>query len=463
VGFTTSLNVEVYVGGPPGAGTQVGTFAANEASEPALATACHTSGRAYRYSVPLTEDVRIGHFDELIHVVGISPPEADGNNVTLSGSGGYSVPPSVSPPVVPASLTAAVAGDLASIVTNWPVTPNTTSYLLQQQYGGGNWVDAHNGGGTTATILITADGSYVYRLQACNAYGCSPWTGLVTANVYHTPATPSLSAPGTNNTGAYTIGWNAVTWATSYTLNESLNGGGWTTVHQNGATQWSAGGRGTGTYSYQVQACNAGVCGAWSAVASVAVTIPPSAAPPLYGGGTSTNGAYGLSWSGVAGATTYTLYESVNGGGWTAVQAANTGSWSTGGRTDGTYAYIVQGCNVGGCGAMSGTVVVTVTLIPPTPTGLTLTQTGPFTKPTLHLSWNGAAYATTYHLEYTNPPYAATIAYNGPGTTYSALVRANGAVQYRVQACNANGCSPYSAAVSTQLSSGKCSGTECTP
>jgi hypothetical protein len=144
-----------------------------------------------------------------------------------------------------------------------------------------------------------------------------------------------------------------------------------------------------------------------------------------------------------------------------AVQSANVGAWSTSGRANGTYTYVVQGCNAGGCSPSSGGVVVTVTLIPLTPTGLTLSVTGTAAKPTVHLSWNATANATSYKLEYTNPPNAATIAYNGAATTFSLLTLANGSVEYRVLACNATGCSPYSAYVITQLASGGCTGAGC--
>jgi hypothetical protein len=181
----------------------------------------------------------------------------------------------------------------------------------------------------------------------------------------------------------------------------------------------------------------------------------------MSGAGTSNSGAFTVTWAGVAGATSYTLYESANGGAWTVVQVANVGSWSTSGRGNGTYVYSVYACNVGGCGPGSAGLTVTVALLPLTPTGLTLTQTGPFTKPILHLSWNASAYSTSYQLEYTNPPTFPTIVYNATGTAYSSLILTNGTVEYRVKGCNAVGCSAFSGYVLTQLLSGSCTGTGC--
>jgi hypothetical protein len=131
------------------------------------------------------------------------------------------------------------------------------------------------------------------------------------------------------------------------------------------------------------------------------------------------------------------------------------------GRGNGTYTYSVYAYNVGGCGPGSAGLTVTVALLPLTPTGLTLTQTGPFTRPVLHLSWNASAYSTSYQLEYTNPPNFPTIVYNAAPTAYSSLILTNGTVEYRVQGCNAVGCSAFSNYVSTQLASGSCTGAGC--
>lgn len=86
-----SINVHVYVGGAAGTGTFVGAYAANLASEPAVATACKAQGTAYRYSIPLTDTIRQQHSNKLIYVHGISP-EGQPNNL-LNGSGVLSVSP----------------------------------------------------------------------------------------------------------------------------------------------------------------------------------------------------------------------------------------------------------------------------------------------------------------------------------------------------------------------------------
>ena len=89
----------------------------------------------------------------------------------------------------------------------------------------------------------------------------------------------------------------------------------------------------------------------------------------------------------MAGATSYTMQEQVNGGAFSTISNDGSGALAVCGKGNGTYGYRVQGCNAGGCGPFSGTATVTVALIPAAPTNLTWTLTGPATKrtPTLRI------------------------------------------------------------------------------
>lgn len=85
-------------------------------------------------------------------------------------------------------------------------------------------------------------------------------------------AAPTINTPTTSTTGSYTVSWNSITGATSYVLQEQINGGGWTTLQSSGAISWPASSQSSGTYSYQVQACNASGCSAWSAPGTTTVS-----------------------------------------------------------------------------------------------------------------------------------------------------------------------------------------------
>ncbi|HUA79927.1 MAG TPA: hypothetical protein VL997_06110, partial [Dyella sp.] len=158
---------------------------------------------------------------------------------------------------------------------------------------------------------------------------------------------PTASVQTTNSTtGTYIVSWSGNNEATYYVVQMQVNGGAWTQVQSGSGTAYDATGQTDATYSYRVEACNAApTCSGWSNTVTTSVLLPPGSAPSLSGGGTSNNGSYGLSWSGVATATSYTLQESVNGGGWNNVQSNNSAtSWSTGGRSNGSYRYQVQAC-----------------------------------------------------------------------------------------------------------------------
>ena len=271
------------------------------------------------------------------------------------------------------------------------------------------------------------------------------------------PPTPTgVSVPATSN-GPIPISWNASPTATRYDVYQSINNGGWTTAYSGASTSVTVTATSTGSYQFFVTANNAsGWSGQVASSAVVSVTIPPSSAPGISAPGSSTSGSYTVSWTGVSGASSYTLQEQVNGGGWSAVQTGSATSWSASGKTNATYGYIVQACNAGGCGPWSGTANVSVTLIPPTPTGESVIwASNPWYKPIIKFSWNAAPWATIYHVQESDPNSGGWVDfYDGSNTSVSQLMLVNGTVYFKVQACNSVGCSAWSNPVSITLQSG---------
>jgi hypothetical protein len=301
-----------------------------------------------------------------------------------------------------------------------------------------------NANATTYTASNPADGSYAYQVQACNTNGCSTFTASNTVNVAHLPTTPaSISVPG-SSTGAIGISWAAATYATSYTLEQSINGGAYAAIYSGAATNDSFSVGATGSYAYRVKACNANGCGGYVTSGAVSVTIPPATAPGISVPATSNTGSYTVTWNGVTGATTYLLQEQANGGSWTAVQNANVGSWATIGRGNGTYSYVVQACNSGGCGPQSSVATIVVALVPDVPTGFTMPISGNAKNIIELLVWPAVPGATSYQAE--NRQTGAII-YSGTATQF---VWAAGPPSKPlvtpptdVRACNASGCSDW--------------------
>jgi hypothetical protein len=85
-----SLSVHLYLGGAAGSGTLIGATTANGSSEAQVATACSSTGNAYRFSIPLSKDQVVQFGGKKIYVHGISPFGL-GNHL-LSNSGHFIVP-----------------------------------------------------------------------------------------------------------------------------------------------------------------------------------------------------------------------------------------------------------------------------------------------------------------------------------------------------------------------------------
>jgi hypothetical protein len=126
---------------------------------------------------------------------------------------------------------------------------------------------AYSGGGVSAGFS-KGDGTYYYRVRACNGAGCSGYTTAGNpASVLWPPGTvsqPSVSPNPTTN--PYTIHWSAAAGTVhSYQYQHSFNS----------PSNWGAPQTATGmqlyqnqpantTQYYRVRACNTAGCGSWS-------------------------------------------------------------------------------------------------------------------------------------------------------------------------------------------------------
>ena len=354
--------------------------------------------------------------------------------VTESGGASLGVP----------TLSVPASNANGSYTVSWSTTGGSTSYTLQEQVNGGGWSTAYTGGSTSMALTGKGDGSYGYRVEACNVAGCGGWSATATVSVLLLPSAPaSLSVPASSS-GSVAVSWPAASTATSYTLQQAFNGGSWGTIYSGAALAYTQGESTTGSYTFRVQACNVGGCSGFTTSGGVAVTIPPSTAPSLSVPAGSGTGSYTVSWGSVSGATSYTLREQVNGGGWSTVYGGGGTSMALSGKANGVnYGYQVQACNAGGCGPWSATQTVSVLWPPAAPTYLSVGTTEYYPGPKWVLSWPAVAAASSYTVEQTtvgtgtwsggtSVTATSTTAYGTPGT-----------YQYRVQACNASGCSGW--------------------
>ncbi|TCV97688.1 YD repeat-containing protein [Luteibacter rhizovicinus] len=351
-------------------------------------------------------------------------------------------------------LTVPGSSTSGAYTVQWTAVPGATSYRLDEQVNGGAWTTVQTANSLSWSTSGRTPASYGYRMAPCGSSGCGAAGATHAIGVSLIPPAPAaISVPATS-TGTIAIGWSTASYATSYILEQSFNGGGFAQIYSGANNSYAYTVGATGTYTYRVKACDAVGCSGYSPTGSSSITLPPSAAPSISVPGSSNNGCYTVNWGGVAGATSYTMQEQVNGGSFSTIGNDGSGTLNICGKTNATYGYRVQGCNASGCGPFSGTASVTVALIPAVPTGLSVSQSGPATKKTIHLVWNAASLATSYQLEETQSPGTPTIVYSGTAMTYLTLLQITATVQYRVQACNASGCSAFSGYVTTQIVNG---------
>jgi YD repeat-containing protein len=348
----------------------------------------------------------------------------------------------------PTLATPAISGT-GNYIVSWNSISGATSYTLQEQVNGGSWTTIQSSSATSKAISGKTNGNYGYRVQTCNASTCGSWGSVASTTVIFPPPPPaSITIPATSS-GSVAVNWAASSTATSYTLQHANYGiTGWSTAYNGSATSYTAHETVSGAWIYQVQACNAGGCSTYKVTSGGAlVTIAPASAPSLTVPTTSYTGSYTVSWSGVAGATSYTLQEQVNGGAWATIQATSATSKALSGKGSGTYGYRVQGCNVSGCGPWSTTASISVLRVPAAPAWVSVPSSASYQGPGsgFAVGWASVSGATSYNVQRTTTSIAShpvAAVYTGTATSVTQLMLP-GTYVYAAQACNASGCSGW--------------------
>ena len=251
------------------------------------------------------------------------------------------VPPA---PILSANESTSTNG---SFGLSWNATTGASSYNLYQ-----NGTSVYNAAGTSWSASGLGNGTYTYTVDACNASGCSA-SNAVTVTVVLMPPSSTLSDPVSSTTGTFTLSWTSASNSTRYQLNQSLNGGSATAVYNSTGLSFTTSALASGTYTYVVYACDQSVCAPPSNSVKVIVSPIPIAPPSMTAPTSVTSGVgFGVSWSGVSGATSYNVRK-------TNLNNGNVATIYTGGATSAvvtislpdTYQLAVQACDAKGCSA----------------------------------------------------------------------------------------------------------------
>jgi YD repeat-containing protein len=365
-------------------------------------------------------------------------------------STGIPIPP---PPKGKPTISAPVGSDGNYTVT-WSSVLKATGYNLQEQTNGGSWTTVLTGPQRSWIAGGKSPGNYGYRAQACNATGCGFWSDIHTLTVAAPPPPPTnvhaIEDFPNPKRATLTIVWNPSVGVARYEIKEVDTGN---IIYSGLATSVLVESVVFGEsfrHPYAMRACNNVSCTQWL-YPGIPIAPPPKRAPSISAPGGSSDGAYVVSWGNVESATSFTLQEQVNGGGWSTILSANANSWVVGGKGQGAYGYQAQGCNRAGCGPWSKAVSVVVALVPPPPTGVYAQYYSPNPKTEGYRAvWNAVPGATRYEGRRLDTGAAV---WSGTATTFGICVGPSDGLCGRgdrsayfnpsVRACNATGCSAW--------------------
>jgi len=95
-------------------------------------------------------------------------------------------------PGIPSSISAPSSDNDGSFSVSWGSSSGTvTSYKLEQQLNSGSWSQIYSGTSLSQSVSGLTDGTYRYRVRACNSSGCSGYrTASNNTVVISPPGTP---------------------------------------------------------------------------------------------------------------------------------------------------------------------------------------------------------------------------------------------------------------------------------
>lgn len=358
-------------------------------------------------------------------------------------------------PSTPAKPTINDTTVTGSVTVSWKKPSGSVSfYRIQKRKGSGSWSWADtNHTGTSLTVSGLTDGSWDFRVQACNGYtwscsGLSSDSANTTVRVRPSiPATPTIN--DTTVTGSVTVSWTKPGGSVSfYRIQKRKNSGSWTWADSNHtSTSLTISGLTDGSWDFRVQACNqySWACSSFS-LDSTNTTVrnkPSKPSAPTLNDETVNNGSTTVSWIKPSGTVTfYRLEKRVNSGSWiTAISSTTQTSFTETGMSDGSWQYRVQACNqyTWACSSLSNiSSTAVLRKLPSTPSAPSVTS-ATSSDGSIAVSWSKPSGTVTKYdvIEYQSGVSGYTVvADNTSSLSLSLTGRGDGSYTYRVRACN---------------------------
>jgi hypothetical protein len=368
--------------------------------------------------------------------------------------------PALPVPDAPGGLSATATQDEAEITLAWTDNSDNESEFRIERRGPGE--SQFTLLATTASDVVTyldeavdPDGTYVYRVAACAAGGCSAFSNQSSATTY--PVAPSGLQATAQSSSRIDLTWtdNSAT-ETQFRIERRTGGGSFAQVATEGAnaTSHSDGGLAAETsYTYRVRACNGGGCSAYTAEATATTSATPApTAPSNLDATTISTGQIDLTWTpGSGDATELRLERRVNDDPFTlrhTMPAGTTEFSDTQVSADNQYTYRIEACASGDlCSEFSNEATAVTPPVPPSGLAATALSTS-----SIEVTWTDDV-RTEESFEVQRMPVGGsftTVATLPEGSTefLDQGLSAETTYTYRVRSCNAAGCSAYTAGVS---------------
>ncbi len=234
--------------------TQIGTNTTNSYSDNQV-----SGSTAYSYKVAAYDSATPANVSALSAAKSITTPD------TLK-------------PSTPTGL-AGLAASPTQVNLSWNAATDTGGSGLAgyRIYRNGSLLATRGTATTYSDTTATNNTTYSYKVAAYdNAGNTSSQSSAfgVTTPLAPPVAPTGITGPIENNSGSYTILWNAASGATRYELWESRLGSPYVKQHDGADTFKFFSGKSTGEYTYKAKACNAAGCSAYSSSHLVTVCRP---------------------------------------------------------------------------------------------------------------------------------------------------------------------------------------------
>ncbi len=327
---------------------------------------------------------------------------------SASSSSAFSTSSNFTTPAPPCNVPSGLSS--ASITYNsatisWTAVSGASSYALQYRVSGtAVWISATSTSVSKALTGLSASSTYEFQIQTvCSAGNTSSFSSSAT---FTTPAPPCNVPTGIGSSSVTSnsavLNWTAFAGATSYAVQYRIVGAStWISSTCAVTTNTITGLTASANYEFQVKSvCSASNSSAFSSSSTFSTPAPPCNIPTGLSSTAVTHNAVTLSWTAIAGATTYALrYRIVGAASWITSSSSTVSKNLSALTAASNYEFQVQtDCGSGNTSSFTSSATFTTLA---TPCGLpSALSTSAVTSSSATLNWGAISGAASFAIQY---------------------------------------------------------------